>query len=253
MRKITTEEFISKARAIHGDKYDYSKVVYINNSTKVCIICSKHGEFWQQPNNHLQHKGCKDCAREQIKKKIFNIAINDYDGKIWDNVKGKMIPSYIAWMSILSRCYSKSYQHQYKTYIGCSVCDEWLYFSNFKLWYDANCIDGWHIDKDILFKGNKIYSPQTCCCVPPEINVALTNSKSKRGKNLIGVHEYMRGRFVSTYHKKYLGTSGSEKEIFLRYKFYKEQDLRRLAEKYKNQIKENVYNALLNYQVEEGD
>lgn len=61
MRKLTTEEFIKRARAIHGDKYDYSKVVYVNSYTKVCIICPKHGEFWATPNNHLRGKGCKMC------------------------------------------------------------------------------------------------------------------------------------------------------------------------------------------------
>ena len=57
-----TENFIETARKIHGDKYDYSKVEYINNSTKVCIICPEHGEFWQTPNKHLSGCGCPKCA-----------------------------------------------------------------------------------------------------------------------------------------------------------------------------------------------
>ena len=60
--KSTTEKFIEKASKIHGDKYDYSKVNYINAQTNVCIICPKHGEFWQTPNNHLEGKGCKICG-----------------------------------------------------------------------------------------------------------------------------------------------------------------------------------------------
>lgn len=55
MKRKTTEEFIHTAKVIHGDKYDYSKVVYFNNSTKVCIICPKHGEFWQTPANHISY------------------------------------------------------------------------------------------------------------------------------------------------------------------------------------------------------
>ena len=55
MAKLTTEEFISKAKAVHGDRYDYSKVEYVNNQTKVCIICKKHGEFWQRPLDHLKY------------------------------------------------------------------------------------------------------------------------------------------------------------------------------------------------------
>ena len=64
--KKTNKEFIEKARNIHGDKYDYSKVEYKNNKTKVCIICPIHGEFWQTPTNHLSGKGCQKCAREKI-------------------------------------------------------------------------------------------------------------------------------------------------------------------------------------------
>lgn len=61
-RIITTENFIEKAKSVHGDKYDYSKVEYKNNNTKVCIICPKHGEFWQTPESHLQGCGCPDCV-----------------------------------------------------------------------------------------------------------------------------------------------------------------------------------------------
>ena len=57
-------EFEEKARKIHGDKYDYSKVEYVNNKTKVCIICPIHGEFWQRPNDHLSGNGCKICNNE---------------------------------------------------------------------------------------------------------------------------------------------------------------------------------------------
>ena len=62
----STDEFIKKAKKIHGDKYDYSKVEYINNHTKICIICPKHGKFWQQPNNHLSGSGCYKCATEKV-------------------------------------------------------------------------------------------------------------------------------------------------------------------------------------------
>lgn len=62
MAKLTTEEFIKKAREVHGDKYDYSKVEYVNNQTKVCIICKDHGEFWQAPYTHLNGHGCPKCA-----------------------------------------------------------------------------------------------------------------------------------------------------------------------------------------------
>jgi hypothetical protein len=51
-RRLTFNNFIERAKTVHGDKYDYSKVNYTNNSTKVCIVCPEHGEFWQRPNDH---------------------------------------------------------------------------------------------------------------------------------------------------------------------------------------------------------
>ena len=69
-KSLTTEEFIEKARKIHGDKYDYSKTKYIDSKTKVCIICPKHGEFWQTPNCHLDGKGCPLCNESHLERDI---------------------------------------------------------------------------------------------------------------------------------------------------------------------------------------
>ena len=70
--KLTTEEFIEKAKKVHGDKYDYSKTKYISNAEKVCIICPEHGEFWQKANDHLSgEKGCPQC-RLKSQTRLFN-------------------------------------------------------------------------------------------------------------------------------------------------------------------------------------
>ena len=66
--QLTTEQFIEKARKVHGDKYDYTKVVYTNNRTKVVIICPKHGEFKQTPGSHLEGRGCEECRKENLSK-----------------------------------------------------------------------------------------------------------------------------------------------------------------------------------------
>lgn len=74
LKRSTTEQFIEKSSKIHGDKYDYSKVEYTNNHTKVCIICPIHGEFWQTPSDHLSGRGCKECSEshgEQYLIKVF--------------------------------------------------------------------------------------------------------------------------------------------------------------------------------------
>ena len=69
-QRLTTEQFIKKARQVHGDKYDYSKVDYKNAETKVCIICPKHGEFWQEPGTHLKGKGCPECNNSKGEERI---------------------------------------------------------------------------------------------------------------------------------------------------------------------------------------
>lgn len=90
MNRLTTEQFIEKAKRIHGEKYIYSKVNYINSKTKVCIICPEHGEFWQTPHLHLLGQGCSKCGRitahkkqifsqEQVLKMFYDIHHDKYD------------------------------------------------------------------------------------------------------------------------------------------------------------------------------
>ena len=68
----TKKEWIASARKVHGDKYDYSKFKYINANTKVCIICHKHGEFWQRPNSHLNGRGCSKCNLSHLERSMMN-------------------------------------------------------------------------------------------------------------------------------------------------------------------------------------
>ena len=88
MKRLTKEEFILKARQIHGWKYDYSKVVYLNNRTPVCIICPEHGEFWQTPHGHLSGQGCPKCHEE---KNVNEIKLFNF---INDNIEHKVISQY---------------------------------------------------------------------------------------------------------------------------------------------------------------
>ena len=97
-KKLTTEEFIRRARETHGDKYDYSRMTYVNSRTKVCIICPVHGEFWISPNNHLRGKGCARCAgnkkmsNQEIIEKALLVHGDKYDYSIafCEENKGKM-------------------------------------------------------------------------------------------------------------------------------------------------------------------
>lgn len=149
-RGLTTEEFISRAKKIHCDKYDYSKVKYVNMFNKVCIICPIHGEFLQLPSHHLRGVGCKKCFYEHKKKLVFNVGINDLG-------YSRSQTFYIKWRGMLERCYSKRSLIKNKSYSDCFVNKEWHLLSNFKKWFDKHYIEGWQIDKDILVKGNREY------------------------------------------------------------------------------------------------
>ena len=85
---LTTNEFIEKAKKVHRSKYDYSKVKYINTKTKVCIICPKHGEFWQRPNDHLKGKGCYECNANKVSNEIvFTLQAKQVHGDKYDYSK----------------------------------------------------------------------------------------------------------------------------------------------------------------------
>ena len=70
MRNYTTQQFIEKAKKVHGNKYDYSKVEYVKHDQKICIICPEHGEFWQTPASHLNGRGCLMCSKERLRNKF---------------------------------------------------------------------------------------------------------------------------------------------------------------------------------------
>ncbi len=260
-KKLTTGEFIEKAQCVHGGKYDYSKVEYVNSSTKVCIICPTHGEFWQTPNHHVNGHGCQKCKSEQVSKRfkgvarktsrkyVCGIGVFDLDSAL--NVETRRI--YHIWRAMIKRCYDLN-DSRSKTYKDCCVCDEWLLFSNFYNWYIDNYVEGWCLDKDILSNGVKIYSPQTCCFVPNEINTMFNRHQNKRGEsNICGVrkhHNKYEARISKFGKTIVLGYFYTKEEALIVYKENKKQYICEMANIWKNRLDKNVYNALINYNVE---
>ena len=96
-------------------------------------------------------------------------------------------PYYEVWKSMLKRCYSAYVHNKFPTYKGCSVCEDWRYFSKFKSWMEAQDWVGKELDKDLLIRGNKLYSPSTCIFLSPKLNTFLSENSSSRGKYPIGV------------------------------------------------------------------
>lgn len=160
---------------------------------------------------------------------------------------------YTCWKGMFERCYNTKTQELYPSYKGCSVDEEWFDFQNFAKWFDINYVDGWCLDKDLLVKGNKIYSSNNCCFIPNEINVVFTSSRVKRGDLPIGVTT--RGKKFKSQIKKVgkvfsLGYFNTPEEAFQAYKTSKKDYINELAEKWKSQISEKAYKALIKYQVE---
>jgi hypothetical protein len=96
-------------------------------------------------------------------------------------------PYYTKWMSMLKRCYSENSLTTNPTYKGCSVCDEWLTFSNFRRWMETQDWEGKALDKDLLVYQNKVYSPETCCFISSKLNTFLVKSDKIRGDYPLGV------------------------------------------------------------------
>lgn len=178
-------------------------------------------------------------------------------GKYKTIANGILTAEYKTWHGMLTRCYSEKYIKREPTYKGCNVCDEWLNFQNFAEWYINNYYkcDGYamHLDKDILHKGNKIYSPESCVFVPACINKLFVKDDKFRGNLPIGVSIYdskYRAQCRNRNEVKTLGYFGTVKEAFEVYKFYKEGLIQEIAMLYKNRIPIKLYNAMLDYKVE---
>ena len=191
-----------------------------------------------------------------IKKENRNIPQHYNIGYVGDTKARNDDNSYQMWRSMLRRCYDLKYKKKQPTYYNCTVCEEWLSFSNFKIWYNDNyyMVDNekMQLDKDILIKGNKIYSPQTCIIVPRNINSLFAFRKINK-KHLLGVKITKNNKYEArlsidnTY--KHLGIYETELEAFNAYKTAKENNIKRVADDYKGEIPNKLYEALYNYSI----
>ena len=185
------------------------------------------------------------------------------EGKYKIKENGKFTKCYLKWSSMLKRCYDKKYHIRRPTYKDCTVCDEWLCFQNFAEWFYDNYYECDNeimcLDKDILVKGNKIYSPNTCIFVPQRINILFVKSDKVRGDYPIGVYYYKpTNKFKSQCNNGYknrinLGYYDTPEEAFQIYKVYKENLIKQIADEYKNLIPQKLYQTMINYKVEIND
>ena len=119
----------------------------------------------------------------------FGVGVNDCDEQvvIGHGPKRWVCPIYSIWHGMIERCYSDKFKEKRPTYADCEVCDEWKFFSNFKRWAEHKDRKGMHLDKDILFYGNKVYCPERCVFVDALTNTFMNEYRNGRGKYMIGV------------------------------------------------------------------
>lgn len=185
---------------------------------------------------------------------IYGMGI--YDGDRPSFKDGKKDPEYQIWYAILQRCCSDRRKSEIPTYKECSAAPEFLRFSTFASWAKSQIGYGehdFHIDKDLLVPGNKIYGPEQCVFVPRDINMAIQIRRPKRGLP-VGVYWCVRrSKFVaqvSSGGKRILiGLFDSPMDAFHAYKPYKENILRELAKKWQEKIDPRAYEALMNFKI----
>lgn len=179
-------------------------------------------------------------------------------------INGSLTKEYNVWRHMLARCFDKKFKEENSSYKNVTCCKEWLYYENFYEWlhlqenFDKWTHNRkWAIDKDIIVKGNKIYSPDTCCLIPQNVNNLFIKQHLVRGKYPIGVsYNENKKRYdvhCSLNHKCiYLGSFATLEEAFCVYKQYKENIIKKVAqEEYdKGNITRVCYEAMMNYEVE---
>ena len=235
--------------------------------TKMIIIkFNNQSDIWvefQDEYKHKKHTNYQAFLKGEVKnpydKNIYNVGylgVGKYSHKTHSKI-------YDVWNKMLKRCYDVCSISKYPTYKDCYVCDEWLCFQNFAKWYEENYYgikdEKMCLDKDILVKGNKIYSPETCIFVPNRINLLFLKRQNKRGDLPIGCTSKSKNRIHVTCncnsgseHIKYFNLDEPFR-AFTCYKNFKENYIKEVADEYKGLIPEKLYNAMYNYKIEIND
>ena len=229
------------------------KVLKYNNTKEVEIQFLKTGFEVVVQLGHIKNGYVKDPYSPSV----YGVGI--IGTKYPTTIKGVVTKEYVLWSNMLKRCYSDSYKKKQPTYKDCAVSENFKSYEYFYEWCNEQIgfdNEGWQLDKDLLIKGNKVYSEYSCVFLPREINQVLVKRESSRGEHLIGVSWDKRDKaFVAQVSKnkgkrEYLGCFNTELEAFKAYKKAKEVIVKEQAEKWKDRIDLRAYEALMNYQVE---
>ena len=231
---------------------------YINNRKILVEFQDKYKAKVYSTYSHFKnHKIANPYDRT-----VYNIGYLGENKKQCDRI------IYNEWFQMLQRCYDPYHLNKCPTYIDCFVCDEWHNFQNFAKWYEENYYEcnneKMNLDKDILCKGNKIYSPQTCVFVPQRINLLFVKRDNYRGNLPIGCDIHKASNTIRVrcniienekIKRKCLGYFSIDKpfQAFTCYKNFKENYIKQVADEYKDLIPMKLYDAMYRYEVEIND
>ena len=188
------------------------------------------------------------------------------EGKYKTRENGKLKREFKIWHNMLKRCYDSEFQERNPTYKGCTAENDWFNFQNMAEWIENNYYEvpgeRMHLDKDILCKGNKVYSRETCIFVPERINTLFVKKDNARGNDPIGVYQLPSGNYRAQCNNEYgksvyLGSYPTKEETFQVYKQYKEKVIKEVIDSYEGIIPEPFYSklktAMYDYEVEIDD
>lgn len=235
------------------------KIVEDNGSSDVVVEFQDEYRF----KKHTQYCNFKSGSiRNPYAPSIHNIGIIGNKYSVWEN--GKPTKEYSIWATMLKRCFYKKLKDKQPTYKDVTCCNEWLLFDNFYDWLH-NQENFWQwksnkryaLDKDIIVKNNKVYSPETCCLVPQNVNCLFLKREKNRGDLPIGVRKNGKS-FSASCHNPFtnktekLGTYQTIDDAFQAYKRYKEYLIKQVAqiEFSKGNITKECYESMMNYEVE---
>lgn len=203
------------------------------------------------------NRGAVTNSKNKYSKTIYSIGcFGEGIHKYMEN--GKMTHKYKTWHGMMRRCYDEKFENKTTIYKDVTVAEVWHNFQNFGDWYEENyyVIDGHRmcLDKDILIKGNRIYSPDTCIFVPSYINTLFVNQDSIKGEiptcTFYDPNKKSEKKYTVRTHSVHIGVYKTPEEAFHAYKRHKELLLRDAANEYKDKIPERLYKAMLNYKIE---
>ena len=232
------------------------KILKYNNNRNVEIQFLKTGYETTVELGNIR----KGEVKDPYSASVYGVGISGT--KYPSRVNGVKTKEYVLWYNMLQRCYSDIFKKKYPTYESCEVSDKFKSYEYFYEWCNKQIgfsNQSWQLDKDLLIKGNKVYSEDSCVFIPQEVNTLLTKSTASRGEHLIGVYWCNKGKAFRAQVSKNkgkrerLGDFKTEIEAFNAYKEVKESFIKEQAEKWKGKIDIRAYSALMSYQVDIDD